>query len=111
MTTTTIDWTVRDWTQDLVPGPAPLGPLTEEDQYWADQAEVYDTPEYRAFEEAQYAAHIGAATPLTHCYLCEPDVNKRSEDAGPLRGIVSSHTTRGSDPYEALVLTCGHTII
>lgn len=64
--------------------------------------------------EAQEAVDEGRATDLTHCYMCEPDVNKRFEEkAGPLRGIVRTGLIEEHrDPTVTYTLTpCGHTII
>lgn len=122
---TQVDWPAKMWAPEP-DEPVFVGPLTEQEQaeqdYYADQAVVYDTPEYRAFEEAQYAEHIGAATHLTRCYLCyleqtgESDMTPNS-DLGPLRGVVRSGSVRThpyhpeADVYATLTLTCGHTII
>jgi hypothetical protein len=88
----------------------------------------YDTPEYLAYCEEEEAIHEGRATRLTHCYLCfleatgKADMSPKS-DQGPLRGVLSEGTAYGfdrrasarqgfdGDPYSALRLSCGHTII
>jgi hypothetical protein len=89
-----LDFTKVDWPSDL----------------WAEDEP--DDAGYRAYLEAEYAEHIGAATQLAHCYLCEPDFQKRHlPAAGPLRGVVRMFVGGGSDPTEVLVLTCGHEII
>lgn len=74
---------------------------------------------YRAFCDEQEAIHEGRATQLVHCYLCEPDVNKRlDKDAGPLRGVQRhtegrTHPTHPeADVYDVLhLIPCGHAII
>ena len=43
------------------------------------------------------------------CYLCEPDVWMGK--AGPSRKVVKTYVTKGSDPTQAYVLECGHTIL
>jgi hypothetical protein len=67
--------------------------------------------EYCAEEEAIWA---GNATRLMHCYLCEPDVNRRFDpNAGPLRGVARTSTTDiHRDPTEVYhLIPCGHAII
>lgn len=74
---------------------------------------------YRLYCDEQTAIHDGLATELTHCYLCEPDVNKRTaRDAGPLRGIARTETMRThpthpeADSYAVTIcVPCGHALI
>jgi hypothetical protein len=49
----------------------------------------------------------------THCYMCEPDIEKRFEqDAEPLRKVLMTFVTNViQDPTQAYKLECGHTII
>lgn len=89
---------------------------------------MYDTPEYIAYCEEQEAIHEGRATQLVHCYLCYLDEHGKADmspkaDQGPLRGVVAERTVYGfdraasarqgydGDPYAAVKLTCGHTLI
>lgn len=67
---------------------------------------------YEEFCEEEEAVYAGTAVRLVHCYLCEPDLNKRMvKDAGPLRGVLKETVTPGPDPYQCLHLSCGHAII
>lgn len=117
MTATTIDWTTRDWPLDLVDDEPPfIGPLTEEEQFWQDEAEAAgagaDAEAMRRFEEEMYAELIGAATKLVRCYLCPLQVTPMTPKGGErLRGVVHTYTSLREDPTEVYVLTCGHTVI
>lgn len=74
---------------------------------------------YRLYCDETEAINNGTAMELRHCYLCEPDVNKRLEkDAGPLRGVERHSTGRThpthpeADVYEvAHMVPCGHALI
>ena len=77
------------------------GPCAEEDAY-------------EAWEQARIAVEEGRATDLMHCYMCEPDVNKRfDKDAGPLRGVGKMKVVEAHrDPTAAhQMIPCGHWII
>lgn len=91
-----------------------LEALDAEGDAFADPDDGYagNDPAYLAWCEEQEAIHTGRATELTHCYLCEPNVNLRLQPgAGPLRGVLARGTTRCSDPSETLTLSCGHVVI
>lgn len=71
---------------------------------------------YLAWLDGQAAIREGRATDLARCYLCHLETwgvadTTRDSIASPLRGIIAEVTTPGPDPYAALKLTCGHTII
>jgi len=69
-------------------------------------------PAYLEFLDEQEAIESGLAVELRHCYLCEPDFNKRCQpDAGPLRGVLGHGTTPGDDPYDLAYMSCGHALI
>lgn len=88
---------------------------------------VHD-PGYRLYIDEETAIHEGLAMRLTHCYLCyleatgKPDMSPKM-DQGPLRGVIGEKTVYGfdivaskrvgfdGDPYSAVKLTCGHSLI
>lgn len=65
----------------------------------------------QAASDEHEAISQGRATALANCYRCAAPSESMDNWSGPLRGVVREFTTRGPDPYAALVLTCGHTVI
>jgi hypothetical protein len=72
--------------------------------------------DYAEYCEEESAIADGTAMELRPCYLCyleqtgEADLSPHA-DQGPLRGVLRHSTTPGPDPYDAVHLTCGHTLI
>lgn len=96
-----------------------LADLEAEEPYEYDPAESMTDEERKRYDEfnaEQEAIHDGTATELTGCYLCHleetgrPDMTPKASES-PLRGIVRRKSTGGSDPYELMMLSCGHGII
>lgn len=75
------------------------------------------TMTYEEHMDACTAVDEGRATDLVRCYLCylhqtgRPDMSPNA-DQGPLRGVLGHFTTNTrQDPTDAVILTCGHSII
>lgn len=73
---------------------------------------------YEEYEAEMEAIHNGTATELIACSVCAHAAHKPKwridlldDVTGPLRGVVRSYVSKGHDPYQVYVLTCGHTII